>query len=69
MSCVSRYVSTFVISVNDNVKSHELPEISFGEAKLIGVVGTIIKTGIWVWNFGVISIAIVVNNGSNSRYF
>ena len=35
------------LRVNGNIKSHELPEISISEAKLIGVVGTVIKT--WIW--------------------
>jgi hypothetical protein len=52
--------------VDNNVESHELPEVLVGETKHVSVVGTEIKRWISVWNLGVITEAVVINNGSNS---
>lgn len=52
--------------MDDNIESHELPEVLVGETKHVSVVGTEIKRRIHIWNLGVITVAVVINNGSNS---
>jgi hypothetical protein len=66
MGSMSRNVSTFVISVDNNVQSHELPEVLVLVTKHVSVVGTVIKRWIHIWNLGVITIAVVINNGCDS---
>lgn len=54
------------LRVDNNVQSHELPEVLVGVTKHVSVVGTVIKTWIHIWNFGVVTVAVVINNGSYS---
>ena len=52
--------------MNDDIKSHEIPESLVLEAKHVGKVGTIIKGGVSLGNVVLILVAIVENDGCNS---
>lgn len=52
--------------MDNDVESHELPEVLAVESELVGIIGTIIEASISSWNLGVVSVAIVENNGGNS---
>lgn len=54
--------------MDNNVQSHELPEVSILEAEHVSVVGTVIEASIGLRDLGVISIAVVINNGSNAAH-
>ena len=54
------------LRVDNNVQSHELPEVLVLETKHVSVVGTVIKRWIHIWNLGVITVAVVINNGCDS---
>jgi hypothetical protein len=54
------------LRVDNNVQSHELPEVLVLVTKHVSVVGTVIKRWIHIWNLGVITIAVVINNGCDS---
>ena len=54
------------LRVDNNVQSHELPEVLVLITKHVSVVGTVIKRWIHIWNLGVITIAVVINNGCDS---
>ena len=53
--------------MDNNVESHEFPEVLVGETKHVSVVGSVIKGSIGGRDVGVISIAIVIDDGCNSR--
>lgn len=67
MGCVSTDVTTFVIGVNDDIESHELPEVLVGVTKHVSVVGSIIEGSVGGRDISVVSIAVVIDDGSNSR--
>jgi len=66
MGGVCRNVTTFVISMDNDIESHELPEIFISVAKHVSVVGTIIEIWIGIWDLFIISIAVVINDGCDS---
>jgi len=63
---MSRNISSFVIGVDSNIKTHQLPEVLAFKAKLVGIVGTIVETCISVGDLRVVTEAVVENNSSNS---
>lgn len=64
---MSRYISTFMISMDHNIESHEIPESLVSEAEHLSVVGTIVKSGVSLWHGLHILIAVVEDDGSDSR--
>jgi hypothetical protein len=52
--------------VNDDVKSHELPEGLVLEAEHLGVVGTVVKSGVSFGDVVLILVAIVEDDGSDA---
>lgn len=54
------------LRVDNNVQSHEFPEVLVLETKHVSVVGTVIKRWIHIWHLGVITVAVVINNGCDS---
>lgn len=55
--------------MDDDIKSHELPEGLIVESEHPGVVGTVVKCGVSLGDLVLVSVAVVVDNGSNVGYF
>lgn len=51
--------------MDDDIKSHELPEGLVVESEHLGVVGTVVKSGVGLGDIVLVSIAVVVYNSSN----
>jgi len=66
---VSGHVSSFVVGVDGDVKSHQLPELFVLESKHVGVVSTVVEAAVSVGNLGVVSKAIVEHDGCDSGNF
>lgn len=67
VSGVSGNISSFVISMDGDVESHEFVELRVGEAKHIGIVSTIVEGSISGGNVLVITVLVGEYNSSNSR--
>lgn len=54
--------------MDDDIKSHQLPEVSVGEAEHVGVVGSVVEAGVSFWDVLVISEDVMEDNSSDSGY-
>lgn len=52
--------------MNDDVESHQLPEGLIGTTKHIGEVGTIIESGICIWNIVIVLVAVMEDDSGNT---
>ena len=52
--------------MNSNVKSHQLPKVWVLEAEHVRVVGTVVESRVAIRNPGVVAVAVVINDSSNS---
>jgi len=55
------------LRVDNNVKSHQLPEVLALESKLVGIVGTVVKGWVSLGNLCVVAEAVVEHNSCDSR--
>lgn len=53
--------------MDDDIESHELPEGMVREAEHLGEVGTVVESGVCVRNVVLILVAVVEDNGGDSR--
>lgn len=58
-----------MIGVDNQVKSHEFPELLILKSQLSAVVGRVVKVGISVSNSLSVSVVVVINKSSNSGDF
>ena len=52
--------------MDNDVESHEFPEIGILEAKHVSIVGTVIEGSIRSGDVSVIAVAVVINNSCNT---
>lgn len=66
VSGVGGYISSLVILMDGDVKTHEFVEVGVCEADLVAEVGRVVEGTITSWDFGVVSIDVVVDDGGNA---
>ena len=52
--------------MNDEIESHEFPEVLILETELISIVSSIIQAWISLWHWFTLAILVVVDQSSNS---
>ena len=54
--------------MNANVKTHQLPELRVGEAKLIRIVGSVVKRSVTVRHCSIITILVGEDDSADARH-
>lgn len=66
MRCVCGNVTTFVISMDGDVESHEFVELRVCESNLVCIIGRVVKRTITSGDRGVVSVDVVVDDGCDA---
>lgn len=69
MGGMGGYISSLVILMDRDVEAHELMEGRISEADLVGIVSRVVEGSVTSGDIGIVSVDVVVDNGSDSVDF